>query len=86
MVLERSRGSDLAKKFWRGCPSEKDSLCLGEKSLCLGGEITPSETIHHRGTEIAQRHGDGFSRHTLRPCVNENKARGRRELGSEAKP
>ena len=38
--------------------SEKSiSLCLCEDSLCLCGEITP-ENIHHRGTEIAQRHGE----------------------------
>lgn len=49
------------------CPEEsvgkRSSLCLCEKSLCLCGEITP-ENIHHRGTEIAQRHGDRFSRQT----------------------
>src|ERR1044072_2371548 len=42
---------------------KRSSLCLCEKSPCLCGEITP-ENIHHRGTEIAQRHGERFSRQT----------------------
>ena len=32
-------------------------LCLCDRSLCLCGEIA-LEIIHHRDTEIAQRHGE----------------------------
>gem|GEM_PF-5180436 len=42
---------------------EKAFLRVSVRSLCLCGEI-PRENTHHRGTEIAQRHGDQFLRQT----------------------
>gem|GEM_PF-3660767 len=67
----RVRGADASIKPGAsapGSPQEKrQSLrrSLSEKvvSLCLCGEITPENT-HHRGTEIAQKHGDQFLRQT----------------------
>src|SRR5262245_51690509 len=59
----------------------KAFLRASVRSPCLGGEIS-WEVIHHRGTEIAQRHGEiDFSATLLKPGVNETS---RPYIGSQA--